>query len=572
MKGFQFIIRLLALSAVFFLSGCMANKNPGGDRVQFEVRALWVDPPGFVNRETVDKLIEKCSRAGINQIIANIMLRENVYFKSEHFAGNVRANDAYDPLAYLIEKAHAAGIKVQAWSCVYYSLAKKPEWAGKPFAFNQYDHVFLSPAHPEVNPYLLSVLKELLKYNIDGLHLDYTRYWNAAFDYSETARNRFSVSYGFDPADFLDHPEKIVPEKLDTYPVRVLLAKTMVDRVWELGAVERNLNHANTGYAFISEKPENIDALKAPGLLMISYYTNVSEEIGLALERYVKRGGSVVWIDPANGLFTRYPFLRAISGVSGTRNMNAGHISLQPVADKVLGSFFSPVRIKTSGNMPQPAEARVLARTEEGIPAITIHNTGSGSFIVMGSRLMDNDAPEVASLLQNMILTLRKQAGITGPDPLGEKRKQWIDWRASHVLELVRDVNKMVKQIKPDVKVTAAAGVGPQEHYGIYRNGATWLDENLVDNLFPMNYTENAGDLADVFKTQERFIPRGKKNRIYPGLQIYSKQEGKIVPMDAKIVDEQLGLVRRSGYKGFCLFAYSYFTDEIADIVRKHSN
>ena len=112
----------------------------------------------------------------------------------------------------------------------------------------------------------------MLAYDVDGIHLDYCRYWNAAFDYSEAARKGCRAKLGFDPLDFLDHPERIVPANKDPYPIRVLHPKTQIGKVVELGHTERNMNMTQTGYAFVSESPKNIDALKTPGLLLIDYF------------------------------------------------------------------------------------------------------------------------------------------------------------------------------------------------------------------------------------------------------------------------------------------------------------
>ena len=103
------------------------------------------------------------------------------------------------------------------------------------------DGVLLTPAHPEVNPYILSVIKEMLAYDVDGIHLDYCRYWNAAFDYSEAARKGCRAKLGFDPLNFLDHPERIVPANKDPFPIRVLHPKTQIGKVVELGHTERNM-------------------------------------------------------------------------------------------------------------------------------------------------------------------------------------------------------------------------------------------------------------------------------------------------------------------------------------------
>lgn len=144
-----------------------------------------------------------------------------------------------------------------------------------------------------------------------------------------------------------------------------------------------------------------------------------------------------------------------------------------------------------------------------------------------------------------------------------------MDWRYSHILQFVTDVHEMVKSHNPELQVTAAAGVGPQERYGIYREGGEWIRKNLCDALFPMNYADNITAFTEILEEQERSTDPGMQERIYPGLQIYQRQEGKTIPLDAEIVRQQLELVKEEGYQGFCLFAYSYFSDEIVEILRQ---
>ncbi|WP_298652617.1 family 10 glycosylhydrolase [uncultured Proteiniphilum sp.] len=562
------IIQIVLVSILF--PGCNGILNKTTPGPQFHVRALWVDPPGFKDRETVDNLIEKCQLAGINTLLPDIMLRDEVWFKSKNFIGKVHADEEYDPLAYLIEKAHEAGIKVQPWSCTYYSIPKHPDWISKPFVDNNYDHVYLSAAHPDVNPYLLSVLEELLEYDIDGIHLDYSRYWNAAFDYSEAARNRFKASYNFDPQDFFDHPERIVPPAEDRYPVRMLCPDASTPYVATLGTIERNLNRTGVGYAYISEKPANIDALRVPGLLIISYYNHIPDEMSKALDRYVKRGGDIIWISPDNSLFEKN-LLGALTGVKGARGFKTERIRLQ-VSDDLFGKSIDTLRVKIGGSSLVTEKADIIARLDTDEPVVTINQKEKGKVVVIGFQLMHSDSPQVMEYFKDVITGLRTQAGVTGPDPMGEKRKQWIEWRASYLKELFREVSKMVKKKDPNLPVTSASGVGPQQYHGIYRDSRELLSENIVDYIFPMNYTDKLDDLKDILDEQVLYTPEGMSERIYPGLKLYTRKNNTTVPMDAEIVGQQLEMVKQYGYRGFCLFAYSYFSDEMVEVIERYSH
>ncbi|MBF6628263.1 MAG: family 10 glycosylhydrolase [Proteiniphilum sp.] len=565
--------RGLIVASLFFLLlfvTCTGGQNENEDAsVQLKVRALWVDPPGFADRETVDSLIEKCKVARINTLLPNIMLRENVYFQSENFYGTVNASEEYDPLDYLIEKAHAAGIEVHPWSCVYYSNPQKPEWVSKPLISRNYEHVFLSAAHPEVNPYLLSVLKELLKYDIDGIHLDYTRYWNAGFDYSDTARRLFYESHGFDPQDFLDHPERIAPPESDPYPVRIFSPVTMEERVWELGNIERTMNRIGLGYAMITEQPQNIDRLTAPGMLVVDFYTQFSPDMMKALERFVNRGGDLVWVAPPGSLYTTFPGWKAFSGVNDIRFLKRGLDNLSPVGEGSYAASFTPFQLTTSWNALETGEAEIIATIGSGEPIVARLKKNRGSITTVGFQLMESNNAEMLALFKELILTYRKEAGVTGKeDLLAEKRGEWIDWRASHIHQFVTDVNTMVKSKDTQLQVTAAAGVGPQEYNGIYREGGQWLKDNLCDYIYPMNYSDNVETFREILKEQQRYTTPEMAGRIYPGLQIYLRKDGKTVPLGADIVQEQLEIIKEEGYEGFCLFAYSYFSDEIAGVLK----
>lgn len=558
------------LMVAILLSGCSGAPQKKSAESQFQIRALWVDPPGFKDRETVDKLIEKCERAGINMLLPDVMLRNEVWFKSENFVGKVHADEEYDPLAYMIEKAHAAGIKVQPWSCTYYSEPKHPDWISKPFVDNNYKHVFLSAAHPDVNPYLLSVLGELLEYDIDGIHLDYSRYWNAAFDYSEPAANRFKSSFDFDPRDFYDHPERIVAPEQDPYPVRMLCPDASTPNVPTLGVLERNLNRTGIGYAYVSEKIANIDGLRAPGLLIVSYYNQMPDDMGKALERYVKRGGDIIWISPNNDLLNKES-ARKLTGLKGVEGFKSERITLQ-VTDEIFGKAIDTVQARLSGSSLVPDNAEIVARLDSDEPVVTVNRKEKGKVAVIGFQLMNSDSPQVMDYFRDAINGLRKEAGITAPDPMGEKRKQWNEWRASHIKELFREVTKMVKEKDPNLPVTTAAGMGPQQFNGIYRDSRELLGENIVDYIFPMNYSNRIDIFKDILDEQAFYTPEGMAEKIYPGLQLYNREGGSTVPIDAAIVDQQLEMVKEYGYHGFCLFAYSYFSDEMVEVIEQYSH
>jgi uncharacterized lipoprotein YddW (UPF0748 family) len=80
----------------------------------------------------------------------------------------------------------------------------------KPDTFSknlQRDH-FLSPAYPDVRIFLSRVIEEIvLKYPVDGIHLDYIRYPSIDSGFEPHAREKFRKTFDIDPVDLFDRSE-----------------------------------------------------------------------------------------------------------------------------------------------------------------------------------------------------------------------------------------------------------------------------------------------------------------------------------------------------------------------------
>jgi len=550
---------------------------------QFQTRAIWVDPPSFASAKATDEMVARCQQAGLNLILPNVMCYQTISFQSAHFRGRITADDKFDPLAYLIQKCRAAGIKIQPWCCVYYEglrdKSSKPineSWTVRSLLGNPFDKNFISPCNPEVNPYLLSVMKDLLAYDIDGIHLDYIRYPGGAFDYSDAARRAFQTAKGFDPQDFLDHPERIVPPDSETLPVRVLLPKSHLEKIWELTATERTLDQAGLGYAFVSESPEHIARLRAPGLLIVNSYYDVPTNMVVALEQYVARGGNILWTDvPARSLATSSS-LQKLTGIHSARWIGARRLALEATGNHPLGLLLSQKPFRTdSVYEAKPQGARVVARFQSGEPAVLLNETGKGRVIVLTFHLMKSTSPEVAALAKQIVCWCRLEAGVSAPDPLAAKRAEWSAWRGDRVTQLVRALSSAAKQKNSALVISSSGGPAPFEFFACYRDAHRWLAEGINDEVFPMNYTPDPVVLGEMLTLQTAFAPAGTFKHIFPGLQIYATQtvNGRKIngPADASIVEKQLRVVQEHGYQGFCLFAYNTLCDDIIAVVRKFS-
>lgn len=226
-----------------------------------EVRALWVDSfnEGLRTPPQVDALIERAKRGNLNTIVAQVRRNaQRLYAKGtlEPWIENYEAvrPPGFDPLGYLIEKAHAEGIEVHAWANIgalftghptiktaafpckvpcdpnhvfnkhgwkvpepnYWLTRTHPSFtAGTHPSFKGERTIggvwFLDLGHPDAAQHTIDVLTEIVRnYDVDGIHLDYIRYPEMPIvsprppgvglpfstGYNPTSVKRFNETYG----------------------------------------------------------------------------------------------------------------------------------------------------------------------------------------------------------------------------------------------------------------------------------------------------------------------------------------------------------------------------------------
>ncbi len=209
----------LAIAAALLLAGCGGGSigtsqpaPPATNPPQLgppEYRAFWVDAfhPGIKTPQQADALIQDALRANINALFVQVRRRGDAYF---NIGVEPRTSDPevapipYDPLAYVIQQAHAASprLEVHAWMNVY-SVGTdsavwrqhSSDWAN--LQFTGATAAFLDPGVPEVNTYTAAVILDLLRnYDVDGIHLDYVRYPDGGdWGYNPAAVARFNAQF-----------------------------------------------------------------------------------------------------------------------------------------------------------------------------------------------------------------------------------------------------------------------------------------------------------------------------------------------------------------------------------------
>lgn len=212
------LISLLILASLIIFPAPASAQQP----VQ-QLRAFWVDNlnPGIFNHPQVDELVENVVRANANTIIVEVRRHGDAWYNNriEPRAGDPRLapESEFDPLAYLLEKAHSMGVKVHAWLVI--SVACRPSdplwghpehlctahgpnargaerWTTATYGGQQVGDIDFG--HPAAVQHLERVVTHLLNAYpaLDGLHWDYIRYGGESYGYNQVSLERFNRAYG----------------------------------------------------------------------------------------------------------------------------------------------------------------------------------------------------------------------------------------------------------------------------------------------------------------------------------------------------------------------------------------
>lgn len=194
-----------------------------------EYRAAWADAfhSGFKSTSQINSLVSRLVAGRYNMIFAEVLAYHDTgssghgaYWNSSIVPKASDITGGIDPLAYLIQQAHANGIEVHTWLVPYRigtgwppsgnsTLAAHPEWTmttmGNMGTLSKINSVYkLDPGSPDVQEYLVSIVQELLtNYDVDGIHWDYIRYeqsdegYPSNLSYARSGLQRFTDITGY---------------------------------------------------------------------------------------------------------------------------------------------------------------------------------------------------------------------------------------------------------------------------------------------------------------------------------------------------------------------------------------
>ena len=195
-----------------------------------DTRCLWIVRESMYNEKMINSALVYAYQSGYNIVFIQVRGRGYAFYNSEIVPKHPKIETEFDPLDYAVTLGHALGIEVHAWMNSYILWSSKTPPENPEHLYNtqkgwteanihgkmdsqiklsepqspQWEGVYLSPTHPEVNPYLLSVYSEIINsYNIDGIHLDYIRFQDEVYGYNKSGMAVFENIYDINPRDIV---------------------------------------------------------------------------------------------------------------------------------------------------------------------------------------------------------------------------------------------------------------------------------------------------------------------------------------------------------------------------------
>ncbi len=231
-------LRHLVAAVVAVLCAEALSAQPDGPRrTDGETRALWVLRTSLASPASIAALVRSAREHGFNTLLVQVRGRGDAYYRGglEPLASDLARQPAtFDPLATVVDTAHAAGIRVHAWvnlnlvssavdlpSARGHIVYRHPEWLMVPRDLAQelarsaidspayvgklarwtreqsaeVEGLYVSPIVPGAAAHTEMVVRDITRrYALDGIHFDYARYPTERFDYSRTAIREFRAT------------------------------------------------------------------------------------------------------------------------------------------------------------------------------------------------------------------------------------------------------------------------------------------------------------------------------------------------------------------------------------------
>lgn len=553
----------MIISALSFVSWCHGQETTT-DGALVEHRAVWAHPSDIRTPELVAHTVERVSQAQLNAIYVLVWHDGGRAAYDSALSPKMRGiPDGFDPLAALIAAAHPRGIAVHAWFIAGeygwertgHVFTQHPDWelqTGTPTGGGWYDL-----GKPQVREFEREVMLDCLRtHDVDGLHLDYIRFPGRGMCYCGDCQAEVQRRFGI-PAASETEATFPIASQMNGNPLdqpttaRVLatfedgLPAVTLNRLGAGEAVLLNWRAGETGSPavthFARRMLERFGA-NEHGVYQLrnsettARYGLSDQEAGLA---WLRRVG------PEPQAVTETQLAHVKPG--GTVVLNCQYL-ISPATCAWLEEYVS------AGGHALFLDGPVFAIQEPALQRVLGMSSTASYF---SKQRVITPSPD-----QDLI-----QAGPPVDLTIERRRAEaWEQFWRDCVTDLVRQVYRGAKAIKPEAWVSAAVFPNRRAADSVCQDWYGWLSEGIIDYVLPMAYTEDDAELAAALEEWRAFDP--DLGRIIPGLCLYLREEGRAVSRPAQMVLGQRELCRSHGARGNIYFCLQYLSDDLCSALR----
>lgn len=148
------------------------------------------------------RILDNYQRANINTVIFQTRVRAALLYPSKiepwelSLTGQAGKSPGYDPLAFCIEECHKRGMELHAWVvCIPIGTKERQAKYGAASLARKHPELvktakkgemFMIPGKPETADYIANICREIAEgYDVDGISLDYIRYPESTYGFSD---------------------------------------------------------------------------------------------------------------------------------------------------------------------------------------------------------------------------------------------------------------------------------------------------------------------------------------------------------------------------------------------------
>jgi len=375
-----------------------------------EVRALWVtrfewtSSSSVVTTTDIDAIVSNTAAAHFNMLLFQIRGTADAFYSSTLEPWSARMTGSltrtlgqdpgWDPLAYMIARAHANGIQVHAymnvyptWICGYgapphttpehlfWTLSYSTAWNTWRVWDNTYtamnldtcgSYLWATPALSLTNQHIIAVAVDLAtRYDIDGIHLDNVRYPGSSYSFDPFTQQAYTNA--LTTTTFAAWQPDFQRAQVSNLVAQIYSATTAIKPdLWVSAAVWPFYGTGNNSYFQDSKSwlaAGSVDA-NMPMLYASSQVTDLTAWTAAAQDfvndshgRYVIPGIGVQYTDSNNNTYC-VPFEQLQARIDAARTMGAPGVVFFSYSSLLSCGYFNSLvggPFATSAVVPKPA-------------------------------------------------------------------------------------------------------------------------------------------------------------------------------------------------------------------------